>query len=203
MKQGKQNSGSIYSEEEERFLGPWQRIRQRVLAPIAFIMSRIGISPNMLSYASVVLGIAFCLVAPIQYTVAFWLLAASIICDTLDGVEARLNRTTSPRGAFTDMFCDESVVAFTTAGLAWKGMIYPVTAVLFVFIYTALVTFLVLHRMLKVSSRWIVRPSRMLLYAFVALDFFFHINWLNELLVVYLLALPLLVLSFWKLRQAM
>src|SRR5437660_150374 len=27
--------GSIYSEVEERILGPWQRIRQRLLTPIA------------------------------------------------------------------------------------------------------------------------------------------------------------------------
>jgi hypothetical protein len=27
--------GSIYSEEEEHVLGPWQRIRQRFLAPMA------------------------------------------------------------------------------------------------------------------------------------------------------------------------
>ncbi len=203
MKQVKQNSDSMYSEEEARLLAPWQRIRQRILAPVAFVIARSGISPNMLSFASVVLGIAFCLLAPIQYTIAFWLLVASVACDTLDGVEARLNRTSSPRGAFTDMFCDETVVAFTIAGIAWKGLIHPVLAIMFVFMYTSLVTFLMLHRILQVSSRWIVRPSRMLFYATVALDFFFHINVLNELLIVYLLALPLLALSFRRLRRAM
>jgi hypothetical protein len=87
--------------------------------------------------------------------------------------------------------------------MAWRGAIHPALAILFVYIYTALVTFLMLHRMLQVSSRWIIRPSRMVLYAVIGLDFFFHINLLNYLLLLYLLALPCLVFSFWRLRKAL
>ncbi len=202
MKQLKQRFGSIYSEDEERVLGPWQRIRQFFLAPIAATLSRLGISPDMLSYASVALGIGFFLLAPFKFTVAFWLLVASIICDALDGVEARLKRMNTPRGSFTDMFCDQAVVAFSVAGMVWRGSINPVLAILFVYLYTALVIFLVLHRMLQVSSHWIVRPSRMMLYAAIALDYFFNIDLLNFLLITYLLAFPMLALSFWRLRKA-
>src|SRR5947209_10625552 len=126
-----ENIGSIYSEDEALVLGPWQRMRQRILTPIAFVLSRLGISPDMLSFASVGLGIGFCLFAPFQFTVAFWLLIASIICDGLDGVEARFRGTNTDRGAFTDMFCDEAVVAFSVAGMAWKGLIHRVLAILF------------------------------------------------------------------------
>jgi len=203
MKQLKQRFGSIYSEDEERVLGPWQRIRQYLLAPIAVILSRMGISPDMLSYTSVAFGIGFFLLAPFHFAVAFWLLVASIICDGLDGVEARLKRTNTARGSFTDMFCDQAVVAFSVAGMVWRGSINPVLAILFVYVYTSLVIFLMLHRMLKVSSHWIVRPSRMLLYIAIALDFFFSINMLNILLATYLLAFPMLALSFWRLRKAL
>jgi phosphatidylglycerophosphate synthase len=203
MKQLKNKFGSIYSEDEELVLGPWQRIRQGFLGPIAYVLSRLGISPDMLSFTSVVFGIGFCLFAPFQFTVAFWLLVASIICDGLDGVEARLTKTNTASGSFTDMFCDQLVVAFSVAGMAWKNLIHPVLAVLFVYVYTALVIFLVLHRMLQVSSHWIIRPSRMLLYAAIALYFFFRIDVLNYLLLIYLLALPLLALSFWRLKRAL
>jgi phosphatidylglycerophosphate synthase len=195
--------GSIYSEDEERVLRPWQQVRQFFLTPLAALLSRLGISPDMLSFTSVGLGIGFCLLAPFQFTLAFWLLVASVICDGLDGVEARLKRTNTTRGSFTDMFCDQLVVAFSTAGMAWKGSINPVLAILFVYVYTALVIFLALHRMLQVSSRWIVRPSRMLLYIAIGLDFFFSVNLLNILLVIYLLAFPMLALSFWRLRRAL
>jgi phosphatidylglycerophosphate synthase len=197
------SSDSVYSEDEERVLIPWQRLRQGMLAPLARLLSRLGITPDLLSFASLVLGVCFCALAPLQFTIAFWLLVASVICDGLDGVEARVTGKNTARGSFTDMFCDEGVVAFSIAGMAWRGSIHPVLAVLFVFIYTALVTFILLHRLLQVSSHWIVRPSRMLLYAAIALDFFFHINLLNWLLLLYLLAFPLLFLSFWRLRRAL
>ncbi len=203
VKQLKKKSGSIYSDVEELVLGPWQRMRQRFLSPIAFVLVRLGISADMLSFASVVLGIGFFLFVPFQFTVAFWLLIASLVCDSLDGVEARLTGTNTVRGSFTDVFCDQLVVAFTVAGMAWKGLIHPALAVIFVSVYTSLVMFLVLHRLLRVSSFGVVRPSRMLLYAAIALYFFFHIDLLNYLLLVYLLTLPLVFLSFWRLRKAL
>ena len=203
VKQLKKKSGSIYSDVEELVLGPWQRMRQRSLAPIAFVLAHLGISADMLSFGSVALGIGFFLCAPFQFTLAFWLLIASLVCDSLDGVEARLTGTNTVRGSFTDVFCDQLVVAFTVAGMAWKGLIHPALAVIFVSVYTCLVTFLVLHRLLLVSSFGIVRPSRMLLYAAIALYFFFHIDLFNYLLLVYLLTLPLLVISFWRLRKVL
>jgi phosphatidylglycerophosphate synthase len=203
MQKRKQKFWSVYSEDEARFLVPWQKIRQAALAPLARLLLRLGIGADTLSYVSVAFGIAFCLLAPSHFTIAFWLLVASVICDGLDGVEARLKGATTQRGAFIDMFCDQMVVAFSIAGMAWRGSIHPVLAILFVYVYTALVIFLILHSMLRVSSHWIMRPSRMLLYAAIALLFFFHIDVLNYLLASYLLALPLLVLSFWRLRSAL
>ncbi len=195
--------GSIYSDEEVLVLGPWQQMRQRLLAPIAFVLSRLGISADMLSYASVLLGMGFCLLAPFQFAIAFWLLVASVICDGLDGVEARFTHTNTTRGSFTDVFCDVAVVGLVIAGLAWKGVIHPALAVLFVYSYTALAIFLVLHRMLAVSSAGILRPSRMVFFAAIALYFFWRIDLLNALLLLYLLALPLLCLSFWRVRKAL
>jgi phosphatidylglycerophosphate synthase len=201
MQKLKQKFGSIYSEDEARFLVPWQKIRQQMLSPIARLLAYLGISPDLLSYLSVALSIAFCMLAPINFTIAFWLLIASIICDGLDGVEARLKGVATARGSFTDAFCDQMAVVFIVAGMVWRGSVHPVLAILFVYIYTALVTLLIFHTMLHISSRWIVRPSRMLFYTAIGLLFFFHINVLNYLLLVYLLALPLLIVSFWRLRK--
>ena len=128
---------------------------------------------------------------------------ASVICDGLDGVEARFTHTNTTRGSFTDVFCDVAVVGLVVAGLAWAGLIHPALAVLFVYSYTALAIFLVLHRLLAVSSAGILRPSRMVFFAAVALYFFLRIDLLNILLLLYLPALPLLCLSFWRVRKAL
>lgn len=196
-------AGSIYSQEENLILGPWQKIRQRMLNPIALLLFRFGISADMLSYTSVFFGLGFCLLVPFHFEAAFWLLVASVICDGLDGVVARSTNTNTTRGSFTDVYCDAMVVALSTAGIAWLGLIHPALAVLFVYSYTALATFLVLHRMLHVSSRGILRPSRMVFFGAIALYYFFHIDLLNVLLLLYLPAFPLLLVSFWRLRKAL
>lgn len=196
-------SGSIYSDSEERVLGPWQKWRQVVLGRPVLLLIHLGLTPDMLSLVSAALGLGFFLLAPVWFSLAFWLLVASVIFDGFDGVGARLIGKLTTRGAFTDMFCDQVVVACSVAGIAWRGLVNPVLAILFVYAYTALVTFLMIHKMLQVSSLWLVRPSRMLLYAFIALYFFFRINWLNYLLTFYLLALPLVFISFWRLRKAL
>lgn len=196
-------AGSIYSDEERIILVPCQDIRQQLLNPLALLLSRLGISADMLSYASVFFGLGFCLLGPFQFEIAFWLLMASVVCDGLDGVEARFTGTNTTRGSFTDVCCDLTVVALSVAGVAWKGLIHPVLAVLFVYCYTALAIFLVLHRMLHVSSVGILRPSRMVFFAAIVFYYVFQINLLNILLVLYLAALPLLVLSFWRLRKSL
>ena len=106
MQKLKQKFGSIYSEDEARFLVPWQKIRQETLSPIVRLLAHLGISADLLSYLSVVLSIVFCRLAPINFTVAFWLLIVAVICDGLDGVEARLQEVATARGSFTDAFCD-------------------------------------------------------------------------------------------------
>jgi phosphatidylglycerophosphate synthase len=86
---------------------------------------------DLLSYTSVLLGLGFCLLAPFRFEVAFWLRVASVICDGLDGVEARLRHTNTARGSFTDVCCDVAAVDLSVAGVVWKGLVHPALAVLF------------------------------------------------------------------------
>lgn len=196
-------SGSIYSEVESLVLLPAQRLRQSLLAPLAIALSRLGISADLLSWASVAFGLGFLLLAPFHFSVAFWLLMASLGCDALDGVEARATKTNTARGGFTDLFCDQTVLALCVAGLAWKGLVQPVLAVIFVYTYTVLAIFLVLHRLLRVSTTGLLRPSRLLLCAAVALYYFFRVDLFNALLLFYLLTFPLVFVSFRRLNQAL
>ncbi len=194
---------SIYSGSEERFLYTWQRARQTLLLPLAAVLDTLHITPDMLSWASVALGVAFFFVARLRFDIAFWLLVGSVFFDTLDGVLARYRRASSSKGAFTDTFCDIAVVALTVGGLVWQGAVNPILGIIFVYLYTVLVVFLLIHLLLAVSSKGIIRPSRMLLYAFVAIYYFFGKNWLDYLLWFYLIAIPMLGLSYWRIRRAL
>jgi phosphatidylglycerophosphate synthase len=199
----RQMQRSLYSESEGQFLYPWQRLRQAILLPLAAMLDALHITPDMLSWASVVLGVGFFYLARLRFDIAFWLLVGSVVLDALDGVLARYHRAPSSKGSFTDAFCDEAVVALTVGGLVWQGAMNAALGVIFVYIYTSLVTFLLIHQVLAVPSQGIIRPSRMLLYAFVGIYFFFGKNWLDYLLCVYLLTIPMLVLSYWRIRRAL
>lgn len=199
----RQMQQSLYSESEGQFLYPWQRLRQAILLPLAAMLDALHITPDMLSWTSVVLGVGFFFLARLRFDIAFWLLVGSVFLDALDGVLARYHRAPSSKGSFTDAFCDEAVVALTVGGLVWQGAMNAVLGVIFVYIYTSLVTFLLIHQVLAVSSQGIIRPSRMLLYAFVGIYFFFDRNWLDYLLCVYLLTIPMLLLTYWRIRRAL
>lgn len=194
---------SLYSDSEARLLYPWQRLRQVVVFPLVAMLDALRITPDMLSWASVILGAGFFFLARLRFDIAFWLLVGSVLLDALDGALARYRRASSAKGAFTDAFCDETVVALTVGGLVWQGAINPVLGLAFVFIYTMLVTLLLIHQMLAVSSHWIIRPSRMLLYVFVGIYYFFGENWLDGLLWVYLLAIPMLGISYRHIHRAL
>jgi phosphatidylglycerophosphate synthase len=170
MQEIKRNFISFYSEEEARILVPWQRARQQILVPVAAVLARLGISPAMLSFTSAALGIGFCLLASFQFPLAFRLPFVSVICDGLDGVVARHTKTDTVGGSMIDLFCGQVVAAFSAAGMTWIGAIHPVLAAIFVFMYTASGTFLVLHQLLQVSSLWIIRPDRTLLIVKSAID---------------------------------
>src|ERR1051326_4586029 len=194
---------SLYSDSEAQLLYPWQRLRQRLLLPLAAALDALHITPDMLSWASVALGAGFFFLARLRFDIAFWLLVASVFLDGVDGVLARYHRAPSSKGGFTDAFCDEAVVALTVGGLVWQGAVNPVLGLIFVYLYTMLVTLLLIHQMLAISSHWIFRPSRMLLYIFVGIYYFFELNWLDGLLWAYLLALPMLGLSYWRIHRAL
>src|SRR5262245_1298697 len=100
-KESQRRLQSIYSESEARFLYTWQRMRQKLLLPLAAVLDALRITPDMLSWASVALGLAFFFVARLRFDIAFWLLVGSVFFDALDGVLARYHRAPSSRGSFT------------------------------------------------------------------------------------------------------
>ena len=197
------NFKGMESQIEAFFFAPLRLWRQRLFGRFTTSLAQLGISADMLSLSSILPAIGFCFLAPRDFSLAFWLLWISLICDGLDGVLARQTKTNGMGGAFTDTFCDLSVLALWIAGLVWQGMLNPVLAIFFLFISTCIGLFFILHHLLNVSTRWLLRPGKSFFCIAIGLDFFFHINLLNALLVVYLLTIPCLGLSFWRLKKAL
>lgn len=193
---------SLYTTEEARILKPWQTIRQKMLHPITKLLILLKLTPNSLSYLSVVFGAAFCILAIKYFSIAFWFLVVSVICDGLDGVLAREVGSDSAQGAFTDAICDQTVLALSVIGMILNGAVNPILGVIFVYLYTTFMLFIILHSVLGVSSEFIFRPGRNVFFVAIGMYYLFGVNILNYFLIACLVTIPLLLLSFKRLQSA-
>jgi len=184
-------------------MAPLRELRQKLLGPFAAFLARCGVTADMLSFAALIPALGFCLLVSFNIALAFWLMAIALVCDGLDGVLARQAGTSSLGGAFTDTCCDLCVLTLLLAGLVWRGTINPVLALFFLFMYTFFGIFFILHYLLHVSTRWLLRPGKSLFCIVVIVDAVFHVHLLNALLAMYICTLPLLGISFWRLKKSL
>jgi phosphatidylglycerophosphate synthase len=203
MENHSSNFNSLESSLESLIMAPLRALRQRLLGPFAARLARCGVSADMLSFAALIPASGFCVFAPLNFALAFWLMVLALALDGLDGVLARQTHTSSLGGAFTDMCCDLSVLTLLLAGLVWRGTLNALLALFFLFIYTFFSMFFVLHHLLHVSTRWLIRPGKSLLCIVVTVDIAFHTHLLNTLLVLYFSTLPLLGISFWRIKKSL
>ncbi len=95
---------------------------QEILKPVAVSLNSVGVSPNFLT----VLGFLFSVAS--GFFIAFGelqkgalLFALSGLCDTLDGIVARVCGRKSKFGAFLDSFLDRYSDFFPLAGICYLG----------------------------------------------------------------------------------
>ena len=94
--------------------------------------------------------------------------------DGLDGPLARFQGTASPRGSFTDTFCDQIIVAASTITLMMQtdGFVDVLPGSIYIFVYTLLVALAMVRNALQVPYTWILRP-RFIVYVWLAGEVFF------------------------------
>jgi phosphatidylglycerophosphate synthase len=89
-------------------LAPWQRL-----------LVRTGVTPNMLTFASLLAAAASGAAAGVgRFALAGWLYFLCGILDILDGRVARIRNQVSPAGAFFDSVIDRYAELFVFAGMA-------------------------------------------------------------------------------------
>ncbi len=92
----------------------------KIITPIAKVLSRLGVHPNILSLA----GLIFSLAAGFAFsTGAFfwgaWIVVLAGMCDTMDGEIARQSGKNNRFGAFFDSTLDRYSDAFILLGMGW------------------------------------------------------------------------------------
>ena len=158
---GASKHGDCYSEGERAWMVYGQVLRGRLLGPWLVTMTRLGVVPDHISIFSVVTGLAFGLCWPLGWKIAaLILLLLHVLLDGLDGPLARYQQVESPRGSFTDSFCDQLVVTTVTISLMVGADPYldVLSGSLFVVLYTSVLAISMVRNSLAIPYSWLVRP---------------------------------------------
>lgn len=133
--------------------------RSAFFRPIAIVLSKMRISPDLISYSGLLAMAGFAWALGNGHTLrAFWLIVAVLVIDQLDGAVARYNRTNSDRGKFVDVLVDSTTFSIFVIGLMHAGWLGAATGGML--IYLAIVS-----RVLMIIRKNIGRHSDWLFYA--------------------------------------
>ena len=101
------------------------------ISPAERVLLRLGVVPDHLNLAGLLLGLASgLLIASARLEAAGWAIVLAGVCDVLDGRIARALKLASPYGKFIDSTLDRFVETFVFVGFAWHLRATPFGAVL-------------------------------------------------------------------------
>ena len=131
------------------------------------LLTQLRVGPDHLTFLSLVFGVAF---GPLWYLDWEWLAVTSlwmhVAVDGLDGPLARFQKSESPRGSFTDSFCDQLVVSTVTIMLMVGTPKLPVFAgAIFLVLYAGVLAIAMVRNTLQIPYSWLVRPRFFLFLA--------------------------------------
>jgi phosphatidylglycerophosphate synthase len=175
-----------YSAGERSAMVWGQEQRAWFLGPTLRTLAAAGVTPDQITAASLLCGLAFC---PLWLwpgspagtrPAALAMLLLHVLLDGLDGPLARHLGVASRRGSFTDTLADQIVVtASTLAIMAAPGaLVSSWTGGVYIFLYAMVVAFAMIRNALSVPYSWLVRP-RFWVYAWIAVEQFFLIGWMD------------------------
>ena len=192
---------TCYSAGEQKMMDQSQKIRGLIFQPLLRLLDRCKITPNHLTFLSLLSGLAFCFVFQYSKVTALILLALHVLLDGLDGPLARETGRASNKGSFTDTTPDQIVVALSTLTLMYFGYIQIIPGGLYIFFYTIVVIFAMIRSSLSIPYSWVVRP-RFFVYAWIPIEIYLLPGTMNYLVWFFSILLALKMLSgFIRIRK--
>ncbi len=159
---------TCYSLQEGPMMSAWDKARTTALRPLLRLLTRLGVSPGAVTALGLALGLVGAANLPDEPAWGVAYLALHLVLDGLDGPLARWQQRATSAGALWDMTADLLVVLAVTLTLAEEGVAPVGSALLFGWLYLALLVVASVRQQLGRPFRLLVRP-RLALYAAVAL----------------------------------
>lgn len=132
-----QHSSDSYSSLERKLLAPARKFLAAMYVPFVRVLAVLRISPNVVSFSQVILGVIVVVLMPSHPRVAFVLFIAALALDGIDGALARATDRVTRFGALFDQYCDHIREVTVIAGLAWHGALNPFLAGIYGLTYPA------------------------------------------------------------------
>lgn len=191
-----------WSPSERKMKGFFENIKSILFKPLVFVLIKLQISANFVSYLSAIVGLIAVLYMWYDIKLATIFLILSLILDGLDGSLARATKTNNLNGSLTDCFTDLIVISASSIGLIATGLVNPIIGGIYLVSYPLLITFSVLRNILNCPKKYVFRP-RFIVYAIFIFYAFSSINILNIILApISLILLFQVTTDFYFLKNA-
>ena len=208
---GESAKADCYAAGERGAMVWWQDLRAWWLGPLLRMLSAAGVTPDLVTLASLAAGLAFCPLwlwpgSPAwSKPAALAALLLHVLLDGLDGPLARHLGTASRRGSFTDSLADQIVVTasmLTLLAAAQPGLSGWIAG-LYLFLYATVVGFAMIRNAIGKPYSWLVRP-RIWVYGWIAVDQFLLPGWIDFVLGGFAVVLGIKMVSgFVAIRRAL
>ena len=170
---------TCYSGGESWYNEPATRIKLNVYRPILLICRRFGITPNMVTFAGLLFGIAAgCALAFGFLWTAVVLLIIHVVLDGIDGTLAKFLGKSTFHGSIFDISSDMISVFFFVVGLVYLDLLNSILALWFIFVYVSIVVFSIARNIFNRPYKNMLRP-RYELYLVFLIYVFFGVNIFN------------------------
>jgi phosphatidylglycerophosphate synthase len=177
-RKSKQECADCWSPSERRMKEHIERCKKFLFLPLIEILVKLGVTANMVSYSSAVIGLISAVYIWYDIKIAAILLAVSFAIDGLDGSVARATKKNRMKGSVTDCFADQFTISATTIGFISVGLLNPVIGGLYLIVYPVVIIFSILRNIIGKPAVYVLRPRLV-----VFITFWFYaatsINWLD------------------------
>ncbi|HCM51699.1 TPA: hypothetical protein DIS56_01005 [Candidatus Saccharibacteria bacterium] len=189
----------------------WVNIRNLVFKPLNLLLTKLGVSADMVSYLGVLVMIIFMFIVESHPITAFWLLFARMLIDILDGPLARYQKTDSDRGKFVDVLMDNLGFALFIFGVIKAGVLDGSIGASYLFLTELMIVLMIIRYNFKYRSEWFFRASAgsfpyNLVYASYVLFAIYAFgggNYLNGAAQIFSAALVLRIITdYWIIQKA-
>ncbi len=194
-------SADCYSAGDRKFMEFTQKIRAAVLLPVLVVLTKCNINADILTLLSLLTGLAACPIYFKSKGAFLILLLIHVLLDGFDGPLARYQNKASRKGSFTDTMADQIVIAATTITLIYANVIGTIPGIIYLFVYTMVITFSMIRNALSIPYSWLIRP-RFIIYLWFIVEFYLLPGKIDYLLWLFIaLLLIKMITGFYKIRK--